>query len=289
MAKVPFGNRKANVLANLAGPDRLDLIAEGMPIILDSADGFWASAAALGGNREARVLEGFAEEEAAKVLILCDLVRCPASLAPRKAGQVVTNFYSHLARMIYGDAQAWRPASLEQLRGYVDSARRGHFLEGYAGEFILPNWHRYARESAMYADIEVHESGIPTWNRPRQYTGLWSGDEPPILRLAHALSSSGALTRRGLEVMGETWSHTAVTDEAGFNQNRFTVGAFTERLVATGLASAATLDQLGILRHHWQVPMYDLDFAELAVPIEDLKAEREALMRAEFGDPPEAY
>lgn len=55
MAKVPFGNRKAKVLANLGGSDRLDLIAEGMPIILDSADGFWTAAAALGGNREARV------------------------------------------------------------------------------------------------------------------------------------------------------------------------------------------------------------------------------------------
>lgn len=30
MAKVPFGNRKVKVLANLGGSDRLDLIAEGI-------------------------------------------------------------------------------------------------------------------------------------------------------------------------------------------------------------------------------------------------------------------
>ncbi len=48
-------------------------------MILASAESFWTAAASLmQAPREARVLEGFAEEEAAKILILMDLVRCPA-------------------------------------------------------------------------------------------------------------------------------------------------------------------------------------------------------------------
>jgi hypothetical protein len=58
-----------------------------MSIKLHSADCFWP-AAALSGIREARVLEGFGAERAAKFLIPCELVRCPASLIRRGVGQV---------------------------------------------------------------------------------------------------------------------------------------------------------------------------------------------------------
>ena len=58
----------------------LDFIAEGLPIILSSARSFWSAEEKLADNpREASVLEGFAEEECAKALILLDLVRCPPS------------------------------------------------------------------------------------------------------------------------------------------------------------------------------------------------------------------
>ena len=67
MAKVTFGNRQAGILCNLPTERRLDLIAEGLPVILASAESFWTAAASLTqAPREARVLEGFAEEEAAK-------------------------------------------------------------------------------------------------------------------------------------------------------------------------------------------------------------------------------
>lgn len=67
MARVSFGNRRAGILAHLKQRQRLDLIADGLPIIAASAHGFWDASQKLESrSREATVLEGFAEEEAAK-------------------------------------------------------------------------------------------------------------------------------------------------------------------------------------------------------------------------------
>ena len=87
---------------------RLDFIAEGLPVIVQSARRFWQAARALAANpREASVLESFAEEESAKALILIDLVRCPVSKANNRIGGIVKKtFYDHLARMIYAKAQS---------------------------------------------------------------------------------------------------------------------------------------------------------------------------------------
>ncbi|OAF16927.1 hypothetical protein [Bradyrhizobium neotropicale] len=51
-------------------------------------------------GREAKVLEGFAKEEAAKILILMDAVRCPPKLIASKLNRIVGWFYDHLARLI---------------------------------------------------------------------------------------------------------------------------------------------------------------------------------------------
>src|SRR3546814_5284133 len=46
--------------------------------------------------REATVLEGFAEEEAAKALILVDLIRCTPTQVARRAAAMIKTFYDHL-------------------------------------------------------------------------------------------------------------------------------------------------------------------------------------------------
>ncbi len=149
---------QAKRLCQLPQQQRLDFIAEGLPIILDSAQGFWAASQKLEDlPREAKVLEGFAEEEAAKILILVDAVRCPPKLISSKLNRIIGWFYDHLARLIYADAVSWKPMNFTQLREYVDRQRRGHYVEGYAGEYIMPNWAVYERESGLYADVEAYQ------------------------------------------------------------------------------------------------------------------------------------
>jgi hypothetical protein len=87
----------------LSPDDRLTFVAEGLPVILDSARGFWNAAQQLTeAPREAEVLTGFAEEEAAKILILMDIVRCPAKPLSGRMSIMLGWFYDRLTRLIYG-------------------------------------------------------------------------------------------------------------------------------------------------------------------------------------------
>jgi hypothetical protein len=212
-------------------------------------------------------------------------VRCPPSRVAQTCGLVIRTYYSHLGRLIYADAQGWKPVNVTELRSYVDKRRRAHDLEGYAGEIIMPNWNRYAREGAMYADIEVHENGIPIWNEPKVFGGsITSMDEPLILRLARALETVGALTRAGLQAVSDIWAVRSFTDSEGYDDNRRLVRALVSRLHAEGLVRGhATQDLIRPMWIYWQLPMYDLDFRELQVPLVELKVEREAAQWAEFG------
>lgn len=293
MAQGAFGNRRAWGLCNVSHSARLDIVAEGLPIILDSAEGFRAAAIMLdeqGHRREASVLDGFALEEAAKVLILVDLARCPRRLAGKRCGSIVRTFYGHLGRLIYADAQAWRPSTVKELRTYVDSARKSHGLEGYVGEYIVPNWSTYFRESALYADIESDEHGALSWNRPAALASAWSRFEPPVLLLARALRDLGLFKRASLEIVSEEWSALDFVDGEGAEEATRLTRAVLERMLAAGLVpDTATDDQAQLLLHRWQLPMYDLDFRELEVPLETLAAEREAALWAEAGYGPGDY
>jgi hypothetical protein len=75
-----IGLRQAKRLCQLNHRRRLEFLAAGLPIILQSVQGFWQSSQQLreSHGREAKVLEGFAKEEAAKILILMDAVRSNA-------------------------------------------------------------------------------------------------------------------------------------------------------------------------------------------------------------------
>jgi hypothetical protein len=108
-------------------------------------------------------LVNHAEEEAAKILIVMDIVRRPQKLCASKLGPMVKWFYDHLARLIYANAASWKPMHVTQLREYVDDMRKAHYLEEEFGEYILPNREIFSRESNLYADIEAYEDGLG-WN-----------------------------------------------------------------------------------------------------------------------------
>jgi hypothetical protein len=205
-SRVAFGGRQARALKHLAHAERLDFIAAGLPLIVASAQGFWDAGDRLKDSpREAAVLQGFAEEEAAKALILVDLARCPTQKVEGRIGSIVKNFYSHLARLIYAKAQTWRPVDVKQLQKYIDAERQGHYLEGGMSEYIVPNWTIYSRESALYVDIEMHEDAVPQWNDPWVFSRIGLPADPSALRLVRALAAVGAFSRQGLHALSEIW------------------------------------------------------------------------------------
>ena len=105
-----IGMKRGRVLPNLPQPKQLDVIAEGLPILMKSAgDLLEASKALVEHYRAAAILKGHAMEELAKILILIDIVRCPQKLRPSRIGPMMAWFYDHLARLIYIDGVP-RPA-----------------------------------------------------------------------------------------------------------------------------------------------------------------------------------
>ena len=286
--KVPnVGLSQAQRLCQMSQSERLAFISEGLHIVLGSAQGFWQAATRLSKHvREAVVLTSQAKEEAAKVLILMDMIRCPGPLQASRIGDMVKWFYSHLARMIYAEAVSWKPMHVAQLRDYVDRSRRSHDLDGAVGEYIVPNWTIFNRERVLYSDIAAYEGEGARWNDPTDQMHEFSiPDIPPmVLRLGEAMSFLGMFTQRGLEITAETWTRTDFKDQEGFREARALTQRLIKRLVNEGLPSdRAEQEHAELLISEWPLPMYHLDFGLIPVPLEDLRDEQDRLMWHEMG------
>jgi len=286
-----IGLHQAKRLCQLNHRQRLEFLAEGLPIILQSAQGFWESSQQLreAHGREAKVLEGFAKEEAAKILILMDAVRCPPKLIASKLNRIVGWFYDHLARLIYAEAVSWKPMHLAQLREYVDRQRRGHSLEGDAGEYILPNWTIYQRESRLYVDVEAYQDGELNWNVPHHsYTGfaLLDAFVPPALQVAAAMQQVGMFTVKGLQAVSDIWGSLEYKDREDHHDGEKLNGRLLQRLHTEGLVlDTAEEKHLAMLYRTWQIPMYNLDFSLIPVTLEELEAAQEHEYWSIVGDP----
>ncbi|MGY3116135.1 hypothetical protein ACVWXQ_000070 [Bradyrhizobium sp. S3.14.4] len=136
--KLQIGQRQASRICQMSATDRLAFIAEGLPIIHASAKGFWSASLELNAMpREAEVLEGFAKEEAAKILILLDVVRCPEKRVAGKLSMLIGRFYGHLERLIYAQlAERGHRALAESGRALANHPRsRGEYGRAHCAEF----------------------------------------------------------------------------------------------------------------------------------------------------------
>lgn len=271
--------------------ERLVFLAEGLPIILNSANGFWSASQQLKTMlRESEVLRNHAEEEATKVLIVMDMVRCPKKLTASKLGTLINWFYDHLARLIYVNATSWRPMHMTQLREYVDDTRQAHYLEGEFGEYIAPNWELSERERMLYADIEAYEDEQPMWNAPKGFSSLLPTFTPPALALAQSFAALGMFRVEGLRATAEIWNTVEFKDTQSFGDSKRLTEQLLRRLIDENLPSDEAADtDVSCLYHSWQMPMYNLDFSLLPVPLDALQHQRDSIFYAEMGYNNEDY
>lgn len=167
MKSVRIGLKQADRLTSMPTDDQRAFIAEGLTVIHTSAVSFWEGARLVRSRtREANVLEEYAAEEAAKILILLDVFRAPTARRSHVLHQQLKRFYSHHDRLLYAEAVKWKPMHRAQLQEYLDHIRRSHTLDGPAGEFILPNGPVFERERKLYADVIAYEDEAIYWNDP---------------------------------------------------------------------------------------------------------------------------
>jgi hypothetical protein len=272
----------------MSAADRLAFLAEGLPIIHASAKGFWSASVEMQAMpREAEVLAGFAKEEAAKILILMDSVRCPDRLVSSELSMLIGRFYGHLERLIYAQLAEWWCEDIARLRKAVEPLRKAHDLEGNIGEFIVPNSTLYQRESKLYADVEAYEDGTPVWNAPVGHSSPFGPRMPPVVVAAvDAMAACGLFSLAGLRATSQVWGQLEFMDGETLRDAERLTRQLLDRLIAEGLPQkSATQDHVDTLYRHWPLPMYHVDLRPIPVTLEELKAEQDRLYWAEVGDP----
>ncbi|MBD3846158.1 hypothetical protein IED13_10655 [Bosea sp. SSUT16] len=267
-----------SLICNMSTEKRLAFIAEGVPLIHASARSLMEATNTLKEYpREAEILEGQAIEECAKILILVDIIRCPAKVVSSRVGTMIRWFYDHLARRIYAKAQTWKPTSLAELQEYIDYDRRSHFVDGDYFEHIMPNSELFWREAALYADVVSNGEGEPQWHTPLRGMGRIGSWDPPVFSLVNSLAAAGAFSPKGLAILRDTWGSIEFKGDVSWDAVKEPCEAMLKALFDAGLVSESiTKGDVSLIRGNWQMPMYHLDFAKVAIPLEDLKREQEA-------------
>jgi hypothetical protein len=276
-------HRKVKALAT--APNRLELIAEGLPILLNSAEELDHAANQLPkiSERARAILVGLAEEEAAKILVLLDVIRCPKS-KQKYISRTLRHFYDHLARLLYVEACSWCPFVFEELVKIINYQRFSHYQDGVNGpEYVFRNRLLDDRETFLYTDLVDYGNGSglewavagPRFVRYNEEEIEQGFSHVPYLRalpLCRALSSAGAFTLEGLRSIAEIWQSLDLNKDT----SRTEINCFIEATLQAGkFAVRATDDEIDQICN-WQFPMYPLNLSEIEVTQAELEAERVA-------------
>ena len=158
----------------------------------------------------ASLLGSFADEEAAKVLILMDAVRCPQ---PKARARTLKRWHSHQWKGIYVRACYWRPVDLPEVAAYIEQELQPYYLDGPLDvDWIFPNEIISQRERQIYVDLveDLAESGQsspePYWVAPNDFTSSIGGyRRSTCVEIAHSLHAHGITTERGISRVADIW------------------------------------------------------------------------------------
>ena len=255
-------------------------VAVGIPLIVANAESLDAVAERLysaGEYRASDVMCGFAEEEAAKVLILLDAVRCPAD----RRQETLKCFGGHLAKRIYAMASSYpNIGSFGELRRVVADERQPYYLDGPRWvDWIFANLIISEREAAIYVDYvqDISDrSGTHFWVAPAERHERFGPYIPSeSVQLARALCDAGGKAAQGVALIGDTWKGFTPEDNTSRAALRQLIATTLERLVEAGCAE---LDQSAANRivRSWSFPLWPLDVAATPMDktIDELREER---------------
>jgi hypothetical protein len=150
----------------------------------------------------------------------------------------------------------------------------------------MPNWALFHRESTLYADVIRDEDDNLTWISPilPATADLGRFDLlPTSFLVVDSLDAFGVFTFEGLKILSEIWEKYDVKGEIDSGLTRRLHPEMVIRLHAAGLITErATNNHAGILCNIWQLPMYNMNFAKIMMPLETLRSRREADFSNEF-------
>lgn len=261
-------------------------LSEGMPLIVDNADGFDETAHRLyrdGEFRASEIMRGLAEEEAAKVLILIDYVRCPRSSEGR--AQVLNRFYGHVAKRIHAMACEYPDiASFGELSDWVEHECRPWYLDGPKGvDWVFPNSISEKRERDLYVDYvqDVTDAAAACyWIAPASSDDYSQSQYPTsdCVMLVQSLSGAGAVSADGLAEIADVWRSFAPEPCTDREELHRLIAETLDRLAQRCGALEEAAAQFIV--SHWPFPLWPLTIREPRPNDGDLNSLRKTRERA---------
>ncbi|WP_328850982.1 hypothetical protein OG994_23385 [Micromonospora globbae] len=272
--------RRLKAILQLPIKRRFDLIAEGLEALTRQVARLYEDAKHLERLERphgAGIVEAFVLEEAAKVLILLDLVRTDPRDGRAWSTQI-SWFYSHLARCLYASAYHGSPASLGEVRGYVDSLRQSHYLDGPNDvDWIFRNQPISERERILYVDLVEAEDDLIWWGPSEDPVCFISSRLPALVS---SLARMGITSREGLDVVCAAWKDVSIDDSMPWWEVREINSKILQSMLDGKLhkEGSATEDDFSAVMNQWIFPLRTLDLTEKEVSIEELKQKRQRVL-----------
>ena len=259
-------------LQQLSGASLFEEVATGIGHVENIVNGLDDAAQELSGAghyHPARVLRNLAEEEATKILILVDAVRCPPGKQAERA-RTLSYFYSHLAKGIYANVCGWRPADFREVEKTVNHLRASHYLDGPNDvDWIFPNAVTQKRVDDLYvgyfSENDSDARGRCYWKSPinevsDQVEKAWSRlSSSPVIRLVRSLREAKATSAEGLSEVADIWRAVAGFKDLEYGDlyelNTRTLTALEGRIL-----SIPAKDELSrTIVNDWIFPLWPLD------------------------------
>ena len=280
-----IGTRQLYKICNMKYEAAFELLSQGLSILFESAQDCFDSANLLKNKPRSRaVLMGQAGEEATKILMLLDAIRCPKKRLSKEARKICASFYNHVSRLAYDEVLSLRPLSMKDLRDYIKPNLESHYLDGNHGEYIYPNMRIHNRESALYGDVIIVDDRAPTWTSPLDPKLYRYSRTPDSLMLCQSLNQFGLLSESGAKIIADVWGKYDFTDALGHKESDACIQETLERAKKQKLPlPTASDDDVRTLYRFWQFPMYDLDLRPVNRSLEDLREEQRVMLAFEMG------
>lgn len=268
-------------LANFPDERLFEVVSEGIPLIAENAVRLDDTAHRLYRAKNfsaSEIIAGIAEEEAAKVLILIDLVRCPLDWPDR--AKIARRFYGHAAKRIYALTCSYANiASFKELCGLVESECRPYYLDGpnYV-DWIFPNSIMADREQALYVDYVrnlTDDTDDYYWRVPYVPRGdPLSYETPDSIKLSRALSDAGAKSPNGLSIIADVWRGFKPEPDSDREELRQLIAHTLGRLETCG-SGVSYESTSNIIVSDWSFPLWSLTIEEPRAKPQELEALRE--------------
>lgn len=277
--------RALGVILNQPIPGRPAILAEGLAMLVEHIRDLSSGVDVLqeaNRPRSSMILQAVAGEEAAKALILVDLIRL--GWRDQTAARMQINCFSiHLARGIYAQVSAMNPGSFGEVREMVEQYRVSHYLDGPNDvDWVFRNEIEADREERLYVDY-VQDEEDHRWHTPASSPLTSYSAWTATVELVQAMARAGLFTVRGLELTAAEWNGVALLDSTPWREVATRTHRIVSALVVEELPSPDfTQDDWKLLQEKWTFPMHDLDLSMRQVSESELQAKRDGWLASQW-------